>query len=93
MYPKGYTTGDEYDSPCDRYGCGFASHDPRCTHYTAPRRPQTQAEIEAELNTLVDCLLCGKTVRFREVQQNACCNACQADLTATGQSGKGKRWI
>lgn len=80
MYPPNYRTGDEYDTPCDEYGCGFASHDPRCAYYKPPEPPKTAAEIQAELNTLVDCMLCGKTVRFSEVRETACCRACARSL-------------
>jgi len=77
MYGPNYTTGDEYDSPCEEYGCGFASHDRRCPHYQPPARPLTDAELKAEMDSLAECLICGKTVRFRELQATACCRACR----------------
>lgn len=76
MYPPDYETGDEYDSPCDKYGCGFATHHPACSHYTPPEPPKSKAEIEAELNKPVRCLLCDKVVPFREVKDYACCRSC-----------------
>ena len=80
MYPPDYETGDEYDTPCDKYGCGFASHDPRCSYYQSPAPIKTKAEVEAELDSPIQCMMCGRTVRFREVQDAGCCRNCAAHL-------------
>lgn len=79
MYTSDYRTGDEYDTPCEEWNCGMASHDHRCPFYTPPEPPKSKAQIEQELDTLVSCIQCGKQVRFREVQQTAACDDCNAN--------------
>lgn len=86
MYPPNYRTGDEYDSPCEEYGCGFASHDPRCPHYQPPKPPPTPEEIAAEGEEVVPCLVCQRPTKFKELRDTAMCPKCHLHRPATSRS-------
>lgn len=77
MYPPGYETGDEYESSCDKHGCGFATHHPACRHYTPPTPSNPPDQRDVQLGKSARCLRCGKVLSFREVEKNhGCCTRC-----------------